>query len=117
MSEKKITDIKQTENTTTENTRDENLVLALKRPFEFEGEKINEIDLNGLENLTGKSMRKIDKIFRNTGGAATFSKEVDSYYLQLVAMEATGLPQEFFDELHAKDVTALEIKVRNFLIV
>jgi hypothetical protein len=107
----------QVENTTTENIRDKNLVLMLKRPFEFEGKKIDEIDLNGLEDLTGKTMRKIDKIFRSTGGAATYSKEVDSYYLQLVAMEATGLPQELFDKLHAKDVTALEIKVRNFLIV
>lgn len=124
MSEKKNTDTTQVENTTTdqventttENIRDENLVLMLKRPFEFEGKKIDKIDLNGLEDLTGKTMRKIDKIFRSTGGT-TFSKEVDSYYLQLVAMEATGLPLEFFDKLHVKDVTALELKVRNFLIV
>lgn len=117
MSEKKITEINQPEKTTVEDTRDESLVLALKRPIVFEGKEIKEIDLNGLEDLTGKAMRKIDKIFRSTGGAATFSKEVDSYYLQLVAMEATAFPQEFFDLLHAKDVTALEIKVRNFLIV
>jgi hypothetical protein len=117
MSEKQITEIKPSENTATENTRNEDLVLFLKRPINFEGKEIKEIDLNGLEELTGKAMKKIDKIFRATGGAATFSKEVDSTYLQLVAMEATGYPQELFDQLHAKDVTALEIKVRNFLII
>ena len=128
MSGKKITEINQpesnpaetekgTENTPAETGKGNNLVLALKRPLMFEGKEIKEIDLNGLERLTGKDMRKIDKMFRSTGGASVYSKEVDSTYLQLVAMEATGFPQEFFDQLHAKDVTALEIKVRNFLII
>jgi hypothetical protein len=116
MSEKKITEINQSE-TTKDTIRDEELVLALKRPIVFDGKEIKEIDLNGLDELTGKSIRKIDRMFRNMGGATTLSKEVDSTYLQLVAMEATGFPLEFFDQLHAKDVTALEIKVRNFLII
>lgn len=117
MSKEKITDIKEAENTTTANTRDEELVIALKRPFVFEGKEINEIDLNGLEKLTGSSIRKIDKIFRSKGGSIHLTKEVDSTYIQLVAMEATGLPQEFFDALNIKDITALEIVVRNFLLV
>jgi hypothetical protein len=129
MSEKKITDINQTESekktteteqpekTTIDDVKNTALVLVLKRPIVFEGKEIKEIDLNGLEDLTGKEMRKIDKIFRTTGGAGVYSKEVDSSYLQLVAMEVTGHPQELFDKLYAKDITALEIKVRNFLVV
>lgn len=91
--------------------------MTLKKPIEFEGKTVTKIDLSGLDNLNGKDVKELDRLFRNLGGARGGVKEFDSTYLQLVASRATGYPLEFFETLSIKDVTLLEVLIRNFLLL
>ncbi|MGN1126380.1 MAG: phage tail assembly protein [Ruminococcus sp.] len=101
---------------TTDNENNAKRVIVLNTPIDFEGATYKEIDLSGLDELTGKDIKFISKQYRRLGGSA-MTKELDIEYLQLVAAKATGLPVEFFDELKAKDSTTVEVIVRNFLIL
>ena len=93
-------------------------VITLRKPVDFEGKTYTEIDLSGLDQLTGKDIRDLDRLFRIKGGKITGNvKEFDSTYLQLVASRATKLPLEFFDKIGIKDATRLEITIRNFLLM
>lgn len=93
-------------------------VMKLRTPIDFEGTKYTEIDLTGLDKLTGKDIRELDHLFKMKGGKIGGNvKEFDSMYLQLVASRATNLPLEFFDSIGIKDATRLEVEVRNFLIL
>lgn len=101
-------------NITTENSK----IVKLKTPIEFDGKTVSEIDFSGLDKLTGKDLRELDRLFRNLGGSKSRNtKELDSLYLQLVASRGSGLPLEFFDALSIKDATLVEVITRNFLIL
>ena len=93
-------------------------VLKLKKPVEFEGKRYEEIDLSGLDELTGRDIRELDRLFKMKGGRVGGSvKEFDSIYIQLVAAKASNLPLELFDCINIRDATALEVEIRNFLIL
>ncbi len=97
---------------------DTSKVFKLVKPVTFEGKEYTEIDLAGLEDLNGRDIRELDRLFKIKGGRIAGNvKEFDSLYLQLVAAKGTGLPLEFFDVIGAKDATRLEVKIRNFLIL
>ena len=101
-----------------EETAEQKRVLKLRKPVEFEGKHYEEIDLSGLDGLTGRDVRELDRLFKMKGGRVGSSvKEFDSIYLQLVAAKATELPLEFFDCISIRDATALEVEIRNFLIL
>lgn len=106
------------EETTEEIAEATSRVLKLRTPVEFEGAEHAEIDLSGLDKLTGKDIRELDRLFKMKGGRLGGNvKEFDSLYLQLVAARATSLPLEFFDKISIKDATRLEVEIRNFLIL
>ena len=97
---------------------DTSKVFKLVKPVTFEGKEYTEIDLAGLEDLNGRDIRELDRLFKMKGGRLRGNvKEFDSLYLQLVAARATSLPLEFFDVIGAKDATRLEVKTRNFLLM
>ena len=101
-----------------EETAEQKRVLKLRKPVDFEGRHYEEIDLSGLDGLTGRDVREFDRLFKMKGGRTGNNvKEFDSIYLQLVAAKATNLPLEFFDCISIRDATALEIEIRNFLIL
>ena len=101
-----------------EETAEQKRVLKLRKPVDFEGRHYEEIDLSGLDGLTGRDVRELDRLFKMKGGRVGSSvKEFDSIYLQLVAAKATNLPLEFFDCISIRDATALEVEIRNFLIL
>ena len=111
MSDNNIVNITEKENVTSR-------VMKLRSPVDFEGTKYTEIDLSGLDKLTGKDIRELDRLFKIKGGKIGGNvKEFDSLYLQLVAARATSLPLEFFDKISIKDATRLEVEIRNFLIL
>lgn len=92
-------------------------IYELKRPITFEGKEIKEIDLSGLEDLTGKDMRELDAQYRQKQFSPAVTKEFDVLYLQMVLARATSKPIELFESLKAKDWTALEVYTRNFLLI
>ena len=106
------------ESTTEENVQESTRVLKLRTPVEFEGVIFESLDLSGLDKLTGKDIRELDRLFKMKGGKLGNNvKEFDSLYLQLVAARAAELPLEFFDAIGAKDATRLEVEIRNFLLL
>lgn len=92
-------------------------IYELKRHITFEGKEIKEIDLSGLEDLTGKDMRELDTQYRQKQFNPAITKEFDVLYLQMVLARATSKPIELFESLKAKDWTALEVYTRNFLLI
>ncbi len=87
--------------------------IKLSKPYEFEGKTYKEIDLSGLENLKAKDLSEIDKIYiARDNNPATGGLTLD--YAIIVAHWVTKKPLEFFENLPAKDATALKNEVVSF---
>lgn len=93
---------------------DVELVIKFKKPYTFEGEKISEIDLSGLENITGNDMVQVNKGLVKQG-VTPMLQEMQLEYAQLMAARVTGRPVEFFRNLSAKDSMKLKNTVSNFI--
>lgn len=91
------------------NAIDENSnIVIFSKNYTFEGKTYTEIDLSGLEDMTGAQICKVERRFETSGNFAAL-KEMNTTYALMLASEVTGLPIEFFKSLKAKDV----IKIRN----
>lgn len=86
-----------------------NKVYILKRPFEFEGEWIEELYLD-LDSLTGRDIMDASK------GVESYVQETDKTYLCNIAAKALKRPKEIMYFMSAKDATAICYEVSNFLI-
>lgn len=86
-----------------------NKVYILKRPFEFEGEWIEELYLD-LDSLTGRDILDASK------GVESYVQETDKTYLCNIAAKALKIPKEIMYFMSAKDATAICYEVSNFLI-
>lgn len=96
--------------TTVEN---EEMLLQLSKTYEFEGEKISQLDLSGMEEITADNMIKANKVMV-TSGALAIMPENDLYYTLIIAADATGIPIEFFKKLRPKDAVKVKNRVSNF---
>lgn len=92
----------------------EDYVIKLKKPFQFEGEEHKEIDLNGLENLTGSQLLAAEKRY-NASGAVSIMPEMTTGYAFIIAGMASGKPVEFFEAMPAKYALTVKNVVLNFL--
>lgn len=90
------------------------LIVEFKKPFVFEGETYTELNLEGLEELTGADLAKIDRAVRKKN-ADDLVPEMSLDYALALAARATGLPIEFFKALPLKDCRNVRNKVRSFL--
>lgn len=91
------------------------MVVKLSRPYRFEGKEITEVDLNGLEDLTGADMISIGRMMRKRGNTDA-SPEVTMEFSFFAAMQATGMPLEFFYGLSMKDSMRIKTRVNYFLM-
>ena len=94
-----------------EETIENEKVVLLHAPYNFEGKEYKSIDLSGLENLTTADMISANKIM-DRGGSTSFMSEMTMEYACIMASKATKLPVEFFYGLHPKDA----IKLKNRMI-
>lgn len=90
------------------------LMLKLRKPYEFEGEIINEVDLSGLNNITSKDMIAVNKRIER-GGTINVLPEMTLEYAVLMASRVTGRPVEFFEGFPPQDGMMLKNMVTNFL--
>ncbi len=90
------------------------LVLKFKKPYMFEGKVYTEIDLSGLENLTGEDMVKVNNTLVARGRLPVL-QEMSLEYAQEMAAQVTGLPIEFFKGLPAKKSMRLKNTISNFI--
>lgn len=86
-----------------------NKVFKLLKPFEFEGELIEEVYLD-LDSLTGKDIMEASK------GVESFVQETNKTYLANIAAIAMKRPKEIMYYMSAKDATAICYFVMDFLI-
>ena len=93
---------------------DNEMKLKLSKEYDFEGQKIGEIDLSGLDNLTAADMIQANKVLANNGTVSVLPETTLEYDL-IIAANAIKIPIEFFKQLKPKDAMALKNRVTSFL--
>lgn len=121
MEKEKATQEVETEKDTANETTEETTVdvtdymkIQLSKAYKFEGQEIAEIDLNKLEDLTGADMLAINRMMKKRGNIDA-SPEMTLEFAFYAAMQATGLPLEFFYGLNMKDSMDVKMRVNYFL--
>lgn len=92
---------------------DNSLIVTLSKTYDFEGEKISEIDFSGLEDVTAKTMIKANKVLTATGDVQIMP-ESSLHYALIIAAECTKYPIEFYETLRPKDATKIKNTVTGF---
>ena len=86
--------------------------ITLKKPINFEGEEIKELDMD-LDSLTGRDMIEAQKEIQSMDvPVQEFHKE----YLAVIAAKACGRPTDLMPLLGIKDFSAITVEVQNFLL-
>jgi hypothetical protein len=89
--------------------------VRLSREYDFNGKKISEIDLSGMENLTTVDAQEVDRSMAKAGHHPRV-KYGDTLFSKLVAMRATGLPEDFFNLLRWKDMDEITSRVSAYFL-
>lgn len=89
---------------------DESLIVKLSKPFAFEGEIYDEIDLSALAELTTADLCQAQRQY-NMGANVSTVPEMDVNYCILLAQKASKLPLEFFQQLPARDGMKVRLTV------
>lgn len=89
------------------------LKITFSKPYNFEGEIFNGIDLSGLEDIKGRQLTAMEKAFGKAGVVSSMP-ETTSTYAKIAASAATGLPAEFFEDLPGKEVRKIKSAVTRF---
>ena len=88
-------------------------VVELSRTYEFEGEKISQIDLSGLEDVTAETMIKAGKVLVGAGDVQVLP-ENSLHYTLVIAAECTKYPIEFYKRLKPRDAIRIKNKITLF---
>ena len=86
-------------------------ILKLKKEITFEGTRYTELDLSGLEELSGEEYGSLCKQAENLDGM-----DMSLTFAYLAAAKVTGLPYDFFKKLGAKDTCRLRYAVSSFFL-
>lgn len=98
----------------TENGAEElDMYVKFSKPYNFEDEVFEGLDLSGLSNLKASDLNDIEKKYYKTG-VASFTPENTTTYAMIVAQKVTGLPVEFFQQLPIKYMYKIKNRVVNF---
>lgn len=91
-----------------------NLLVTFSRPYVFDNESYDSIDLSGLDKLTANDMIAVNKIMERNGATMNIIPEMSLEYACLFAAKATKKPVEFFRQLPPKEAIKLKNRVINF---
>lgn len=92
------------------------LTVKLSRAYDdLSGNKVDTVDLSGLETLTTMDAQEVDRIVGKLGHAPA-NKWKDTLYTKHVAVKATGLPVEFFNQLLWKDMEEIRATVMYYFL-
>lgn len=94
---------------------DESLVIKFGKPYIFDRKEYTEIDLSGMEGLTGTDMIAINKIMARSSAGIDVMPEVSLEYACYFAAKAAKMPVEFFLGLPAKVQMKIKNRVMGFL--
>lgn len=113
----KVMEVEAVDNTASFNEEAEemNMVVKFKKPYRFEGKEYTEIDLSGMDDLTGADMIAINKIMSRSSAGIDVMPEVSVEYAFYFAARAAKLPLEFFTNLPPKESMKVKNRVMGFL--
>ncbi len=94
-------------------TGEAGMYVKFSKPYVFEDDTYEGIDMSDLEKLTADDLTDIEKKFYKLS-IASFNPENTATYAKIVAWKATGLPIEFFNQLPIKDMMKIKSRVVNF---
>lgn len=90
-------------------------VVLLEKEYEWNKEKITQLDLSGVQNLTTSDLEYVDRVLelmrRNPK-----NKYMDTTYQKHIAMRITGLPAEFFNKLKLRDMLTIVAVLYNYFL-
>lgn len=94
---------------------EEDLIVRFKKPYIFEGTSYSEVDLSGLENLRGRDVIEACRKYSRNGNVSV-APQIEIPYTTDIAVRATGLPVEFFENMPANKILKIHQKVLGFLV-
>lgn len=89
-------------------------IVEFSRTYAFEGEKISELDLSGLEDVTYNQMNEAESIYKKIAKNQSVVPDSTKEYAIAMAHMLTGLPIEFFKLISGKDLKKVHSVVFNF---
>ena len=99
----------------TEDIEESSMIVKFKKPYHFEGKEYTELDLSGMEDMTGADMIAVNKIMQRTSAGIDVMPEVSVEYAFHFAARAAKLPVEFFTNLPPKESIKVKNRVMGFL--
>lgn len=111
-----MTQLEKTTTNTAETTTESNKkgIVKFSKPFSFDGESFTQVDVSGIENLTGQDLDDAENMLLRVNKPSMLP-EMSMTYLFFLASKATGKPQEFFFQLPAQDSLKVKRTVTSFL--
>lgn len=88
-------------------------VVVFNKPYRFEDNTYEKVDLSGLDNLTAADMIAANRVLDRTG-SFTFLPEMSLEYACIIAAKAANLPVEFFKGLHPREAVKVKNRVTAF---
>jgi hypothetical protein len=110
MADTKVTNISEAKEKAAEGNA---LTVTLGRTYDFEGEKVSEIDFSGLEDVTAKTMIKANKTL-TADGDVQLLPESSLHYALIIAADCTKYPIEFYERLRPNDAMKIKNTVTGF---
>lgn len=89
------------------------MYVKFSKPYIFEDDTYDGLDMSCLENLTTRDLADIEKKFYRQG-ITSMTPENTVTYAKIVAQKATGLPIEFFEQLPLREMMKIKSRVVNF---
>lgn len=89
-------------------------VINFRKPYTFEEETVNSIDLSGIENITASDMIAAQRVISN-GGTVEALPEMSLQYACVIAARVTSRPIEFFTGFPAREAIKLKNIVTGFI--
>ncbi len=87
--------------------------IVFRTPFTFEGKEYKEVDLSGMEKLSGADIEDIEEMLSSGGkNPITFEFTVGGAFA--IAAKVTGLPEEFFKQMPALEAVRIKNTVLTF---
>ena len=87
--------------------------VKFRKPYLFEGNRYDGIDLSGLESLTAQDMLEGEKYLARNG-VMTALPEMTMEYVCFMAVLASDKPIEFFKGLPPKDAIKVKNRITGF---
>lgn len=90
-------------------------VVPLSKEYDLDGEKISEVDLSGITDLSTMDAEYLDRVMRKLNHYPR-NKFSDTTYTKHLAMRVTGLPIEFFNTLSMKDMYNITSRISLYFL-